>query len=36
MVLLLGMICILALPPSGLFITEFLIFKGMAAMANGL
>lgn len=30
MVLLLGMICILALPPSGLFITEFLIFKGMA------
>ncbi len=32
-VLLLGMICILALPPSGLFITEFLIFKGM--VANG-
>lgn len=33
MVLLLGMICILALPPSGLFITEFLIFKGM--VSNG-
>lgn len=31
MVLLLGMICILALPPSGLFISEFLIFKGMVA-----
>lgn len=30
MVLLLGMICILALPPSGLFITEFMIFRGMA------
>jgi len=29
MVLLLGMICILAIPPSGLFITEFLIFKGL-------
>lgn len=31
MVLLLGMVCILALPPSGLFITEFLIFKGMVS-----
>lgn len=31
MVLLLGMICILAIPPSGLFISEFLIFKGMLA-----
>jgi hydrogenase-4 component F len=29
LVLLLGMICILAFPPSGLFITEFMIFKGM-------
>jgi len=27
LVLILGMICILAIPPSGLFITEFLIFK---------
>ncbi len=27
LVLLLGMICILAIPPSGLFITEFMIFK---------
>lgn len=27
MVLILGMICILAIPPSGLFITEFMIFK---------
>ena len=29
LVLILGMICILAIPPSGLFITEFLIFKGL-------
>lgn len=29
LVLLLGMICILAIPPSGLFITEFMIFKGL-------
>lgn len=29
LVLLLGMVCILAIPPSGLFITEFMIFKGM-------
>ena len=29
MVLILGMICILAIPPSGLFITEFMIFKGL-------
>jgi hydrogenase-4 component F len=29
LVLLAGMICILAIPPSGLFITEFLIFKEM-------
>ena len=33
LVLLLGMICILAIPPSGLFITEFLIFKGL--VSNG-
>jgi hydrogenase-4 component F len=29
LVLITGMICILAIPPSGLFITEFMIFKGM-------
>jgi hydrogenase-4 component F len=29
MVLILGMICILAIPPSGLFITEYMIFKGL-------
>lgn len=29
LVLLLGMICILAIPPSGLFISEFIIFKGL-------
>lgn len=29
LVLITGMICILAIPPSGLFITEFLIFKGL-------
>jgi len=29
LILLLGMICILAIPPSGLFITEFMIFKGL-------
>jgi hydrogenase-4 component F len=29
MVLILGMICILAIPPSGLFITELMIFKGL-------
>jgi hydrogenase-4 component F len=29
MVLILGLICILAIPPSGLFITEFMIFKGL-------
>jgi hydrogenase-4 component F len=28
LVLLTGMICILAIPPSGLFITEIMIFKG--------
>jgi hydrogenase-4 component F len=29
LVLIIGMICILAIPPSGLFITEFLIFRGL-------
>ena len=29
LVLITGMICILAIPPSGLFITEFMIFKGL-------
>jgi hydrogenase-4 component F len=29
LVLLLGLICILAIPPSGLFITEYMIFKGL-------
>jgi hydrogenase-4 component F len=29
LVLLLGMVCILAIPPSGLFISEFMIFEGM-------
>jgi len=29
LVLLTGMICILAIPPSGLFITEFMIFKSL-------
>ena len=29
LVLLIGMVCILAIPPSGLFISEFLIFKGL-------
>jgi hydrogenase-4 component F len=29
LVLLTGMICILAIPPSGLFISEFMIFKGL-------
>ncbi len=29
LVLITGMICILAIPPSGLFITEFLIFRGL-------
>jgi len=29
LVLISGMICILAIPPSGLFITEFMIFKAM-------
>ncbi len=29
MVLVTGMICILAVPPSGLFIAEFMIFKGL-------
>lgn len=29
-VLLTGMICILAIPPSGMFISEFMIFKAMA------
>jgi hydrogenase-4 component F len=29
LVLITGMICILAIPPSGLFITEFMIFKAM-------
>jgi hydrogenase-4 component F len=29
LVLIIGMICILAIPPSGLFITEFMIFKGL-------
>ncbi len=29
LVLLTGMVCILAIPPSGLFISEFLIFKGL-------
>ncbi len=31
LVLITGMICILAIPPSGLFITEFMIFKGLVA-----
>lgn len=30
MVLLTGMVCILAIPPSGMFISEFMIFKAMA------
>ena len=29
LVLITGMVCILAIPPSGLFITEFMIFKGL-------
>jgi hydrogenase-4 component F len=29
LVLLIGMVCILAIPPSGLFISEILIFKGL-------
>jgi len=29
LVLLTGMVCILAIPPSGLFITEIMIFKGL-------
>jgi hydrogenase-4 component F len=29
LVLIVGMICILAIPPSGLFIAEFMIFKGL-------
>jgi len=29
LVLLIGLICILAIPPSGLFIAEFMIFKGL-------
>jgi hydrogenase-4 component F len=29
LVLIFGMICILAIPPSGLFISEFMIFKGL-------
>lgn len=29
LVMLLGLVCILAIPPSGLFITEFMIFKGL-------
>ena len=29
LVLLIGMVCILAIPPSGLFISEFMIFKGL-------
>jgi hydrogenase-4 component F len=29
LVLLIGLFCILAIPPSGLFISEFLIFKGL-------
>jgi len=33
MVLLTGMICILAIPPSGLFISELMIFRGL--VANG-
>ncbi|MDX9729471.1 MAG: proton-conducting transporter membrane subunit [Bacteroidales bacterium] len=33
MVLLTGMICILAIPPSGMFISEFMIFKAM--VSNG-
>lgn len=31
MVLLTGMICILAIPPSGMFISELMIFRGLAA-----
>lgn len=33
-VLLLGLICITAIPPSGLFISEFLLFKAMAIKGN--
>lgn len=29
LVLIVGLICILAIPPSGLFVAEFMIFKGM-------
>jgi hydrogenase-4 component F len=29
LVLIIGLICILAIPPSGLFVAEFMIFKGM-------
>ncbi len=29
LVLIIGMICILAIPPSGIFISEFMIFKGL-------
>jgi len=29
MVLLTGMVCILAIPPSGMFISEFMIFRGL-------
>jgi hydrogenase-4 component F len=31
MVLLTGMVCILAIPPSGLFISELMIFRGLVA-----
>lgn len=34
MVLIIGMICILAIPPSGMFITEFMIFKGLVFNAQ--
>jgi len=34
MVLLTGMVCILAIPPSGMFISEFMIFKGLVLNAQ--
>lgn len=36
LVLILGLVCILAIPPSGLFIAEFLIFKGLVVKNNWL
>ena len=36
MVLLVGLVCILAIPPSGLFYAEFLIFKSISVSGNWL